>query len=216
MTQVSASTIVQAMHWRYATKAFNKNKEISAEEKAALLETLRMAPSSYGLQPWKFLIVNDKDVRAKLGEFVPANKAKFEDSSLLVVIARRRITTADHVAQHIETLQEARRASAEELQPFKDTLTRTTAGKPTDVQDIWNSRQAYVALGCAVTAAALLKIDACPMEGVNPEKFDNILGLTGTDFTTTLAVAFGYRDESDPFASYSRARRPASEVIQEI
>ena len=216
MTQVSANMIVEALHWRYATKAFDKTKDISAEDKAALLETLRMAPSSYGLQPWKFLIVNDKAIRAKLGEFIPANKAKFEDSALLVVIARRRVTTADHVAQHVETLQEARSASAEDLQPFKDRLTQAAAGKPTDVQDIWNSRQAYVALGCAITAAALLKIDACPMEGVNPEKFDSVLGLSGTDFTTTLAIAFGYRDENDPFASYSRARRPASEVIQEI
>ncbi len=216
MTRVSADTIVQAMHWRYATKAFDKTKDISAEDKAALLETLRMAPSSYGLQPWKFLVVDDKAIRAKLGEFVPANKAKFEDCALLVVIARRRTTTADHVAQHVETLQEVRNASAEDLQPFKDRLTQAAAGKPTDVQDVWNSRQAYVALGCAVTAAALLKIDACPMEGVNPEKFDSILGLSGTDFTTTLAIAFGYRDESDAFASYSRARRPASDVIQEI
>ena len=216
MKHVSADTILQAMNWRYATKAFNKDKHVSTEDKAALLETLRLAPSSHGLQPWKFVVVNDKAARRKLSESVPANKAKFEDSSMLVVIARRRVTTARHVARHIETLQEARGVSADELQSLKDSLTQSVAGRPIEVQDIWNSRQVYVALGCAVAAAAFLKIDACPMEGVNPEKFDEILHLSGTDYTTTVAIAFGYRDENDPFASYSRARLPASEVIEEI
>ena len=184
--------------------------------RAALLEVLRMSPSSYGLQPWKFVVVNDKSKRRKLGELVPANKSKFEDSSMLVILARRRVTTAEHVARHIETLQDARGASADELQPFKQMLTQSAAGRPAEAQDIWNSRQVYVALGCALSAAAMLKVDACPMEGVNPERFDEVLGLAGSDFTTTVAIAFGYRDEEDPFASYLRARRPAAEVIEEI
>ena len=95
-------------------------------------------------------------------------------------------------------------------------LIDNAAGKPAEVQDIWNARQVYVALGCVLSAAALMGIDACPMEGVNPEKFDPVLGLAGSEFTTTVAVAFGYRDGGDPFASYARARRPAEEVIVEV
>ena len=216
MKHASADTIMQAMNWRYATKAFNKDKHVSTEDKAALLETLRLAPSSHGLQPWKFLVVNDTATRRRLSDFVPANRAKFEDSSILVVLARRRVTTAEHVARHIETLQEARGVSADELEPFKKKLTQSAAGRPVDIQDVWNSRQIYVALGCALTAAALMRIDACPMEGVNPEKFDEVLCLSGTEYTTTVAIAFGYRDEHDPYATYSRARRSASEVIVEI
>ncbi|MEO1188654.1 MAG: nitroreductase family protein [Pseudomonadota bacterium] len=154
------------MNWRYATKAFNREMKISDADRAALLETLRLAPSSYGLQPWKFVIVSDKDVRRKLGDIVPANRAKFEDSSLLVVLARRRLTTADNVTRHIKTLQEARNVSAEELQPFKDMLIQNAAGKTAEAQDIWNSRQVYVALGCAVAAAALLKIGAGEPENI--------------------------------------------------
>lgn len=216
ITKSSADDVVEAMHWRYATKAFDSSKHLSDADRQALLAALRLSPSSYGLQPWKFVVVNDPDVRKKLGEAVPANAGKFENSSMLVILARRRVTTPDHVAQHIETLQEARGASAEDLQPFKDMLIQGAAGRPAEAQDIWNSRQVYVALGCALTAAAMLKVDACPMEGVNPEKFDALLGLAGSDFTTTVAIAFGYRDESDPFASYSRARRAADEVIVEV
>ena len=216
MTQISADTIIGAMNWRYATKAFDKTKQLSEDDRAALLTALRLSPSSYGLQPWKFLVVNDDATRRKLSEFVPANKSKFEDSSMLVILTRRKVTTAEHVAQHIRTVQEARGVSAEEIEPYKEMLTQSTASKSAAAQDIWNSRQVYVALGCALTAAAMLKVDACPMEGVDPENFDEVLGLSGTDFTTTVAIAFGYRDRNDPFASYSRARRAATEVIEEI
>ncbi|WP_170400890.1 NAD(P)H-dependent oxidoreductase [Ruegeria arenilitoris] len=211
---ISADTIVSAMNWRYATKAFDRNKQLADADRAALLTALRLSPSSYGLQPWKFLVVDDNATRSKLGEAVPANKSKIEDSSMLVVLARRRVTTAQHVEQHVQTVKEARGVSAEELQPFKNMLTQSAAGRPAADQDVWNARQVYVALGCALTTAAMLKVDACPMEGVNPEKFDQTLGLAGSDFTTTAAIAFGYRDKSDPFASYSRARRAASEVIE--
>lgn len=216
MTQVTAESINTAMHWRYATKSFDRTRQIPDADRAALLETLRMAPSSYGLQPWKFVVVTDRSIRTTFAEIVPANRSKFEDSSLLVVLARRLITTPEHVAQHIEALQSARNASAEALQPFKDMLTQNAAGRPPEAQDIWNSRQVYVALGCAIAAAAMLQIDACPMEGINAEKFDGLLGLAGTEFTSTAAIAFGYRDEADPFASYARARRPASDVILEV
>ncbi|MEM6587802.1 MAG: NAD(P)H-dependent oxidoreductase [Pseudomonadota bacterium] len=216
MVSITADTVVDAMTWRYATKAFDKTKTLSEDDKVALLSALRLAPSSYGLQPWKFVVVEDLQVRQQLSDLVPAKKSKFEDSSLLVVIARRKVTTAEHVAQHIETLQKARAVSADEIQPFKDMLTQRAANRPAEAQDIWNSRQTYVALGCALTAAAMLRVDACPMEGVNPEKFDEVLGLTGTDFTTTVAIAFGYQDERDPFAKYARARRAPSEVFMNV
>lgn len=214
--QISAETLLDAMNWRYATKEFDSTKELSAENRAALLEALRMSPSSYGLHPWKFVVVNDKSVRRRLSETVPANRSKFEDGSMLVILARRRVTTVDHIRRHIETLSDARGVSVEELGPFKEMLIRSAVNRPADMQDIWNSRQVYVALGCAISAAAMLKVDACPMEGVNPEKFDEILGLDGSEYTTTVAIAFGYRDEEDPFAKYARARRPVADVIQEI
>lgn len=216
MIQIPADTVVEAMNWRYATKRFDRSKDLSEADKSALLAVLRLSPSSYGLQPWKFLVVNDQSIRRKLGEIVPANKSKFEDSSMLVVLARRRATTAEQVAQHVQMIQEARGVSVEDLQPFKDMVIQSATSRTAASQDTWNARQVYVALGCALTAAAMLKIDACPMEGVIPERFDEILGLAGTEFTTTVAIAFGYRDEKDPFGSYPRTRRAAAELIHEV
>ena len=216
MTPVTADRIVEAMNWRYATKIFDKSKKLSEEDRAALLATMRLSPSSYGLQPWKFLVVNDPDTRRTLGSFVPANKSKIEDCSMLVVLARRTSTTVEHVARHAKMLQDARGVSAETLQPFKDMVTQGVAGRSPEAQDIWNSRQVYVALGSAIAAAAMLKIDACPMEGVDRERFDETLGLVDTDFTTTVAIAFGYRDQNDPYASYPRTRRPAAEVLEKL
>ncbi len=213
---IRPDAIIDAMNWRYATKVFDRSRKLSEDDRAALLSTLRLSPSSYGLQPWKFLAVDDDHIRRRLGAYVPANKSKIEDCSMLVVLARRKVTTAEHVAEHIQTVREARGASEEDVRPFKEMVTQSTAAKTRDVQDIWNSRQVYVALGCAIATAAMMKIDACPMEGVDPDGFDETLGLAGTDFTTTVAIAFGYRDDNDPYASYSRARRAVSEVIQEF
>lgn len=95
-------------------------------------------------------------------------------------------------------------------------MTQSVASKGAAASDNWNARQVYVALGCAVAAAAMLRVDACPMEGVDPRGFDEMLGLAGSDFTTTVGIAFGYRDERDPFASFPRTRRPIEDVIEVV
>jgi len=214
MSYVSADKLVEAMTWRYATKAFDGSREIAREERAALLAALRLSPSSYGLQPWLFLMVDDPAKREKLGSFVPANKPKIENSSLFIVLARRKSTTTSDVVQHVRMLQAARGVTTETLKPFEDMLTSSISSKTDVALDAWNARQVYVALGCAVASAGLLGIDACPMEGVDPPNFDEALGLTGSDFTTSVAIAFGYRDPKDPFTSYPRTRRTIKDVIK--
>ncbi|MEM1421617.1 MAG: nitroreductase family protein [Pseudomonadota bacterium] len=185
MTDIAASTVVEAMNWRYAAKTFDRTKKISDADRTEFLEALRLSPFSYGLQPWKF-------------------------------IARRRSTTSDHITRHVEMLQQERGVSAEALQSFKNMLIRSAAGRPPELQDAWNSNQTDVALGVAATAAALLKIDACPVEGVDPVKFDDVLGLSGGDFTTTVAIAFGDRGEHDLFSSFPPLSRAADDVFVEL
>lgn len=216
MAHVEAAKIVDAMHWRYATKAFDRTKSLTEYERQALLTTLRLSPSSYGLQPWKFIVVDDPSTRSALGAFVPPNKSKIEDCSLFVVLARRKMTTADDVSGHVEMLQRERELSEEALQPFRNMVTDSITSKSASASDSWNARQVYVALGCAVASAAMLGVDACPMEGVNAEGYDETLGLTGSEFTTTVAIAFGHRAEDDPFASFPRTRRPVADVIQVV
>lgn len=108
MTQISANAVVDGMNWRYATKAFDGTKKLTQQNRNALLATLRLAPSSYGLQPWKFIFVDDPDVRRTLGSFVSADKSKIEDSALFVVLARRKATSAEGVCRHVDMLQAER------------------------------------------------------------------------------------------------------------
>ncbi len=216
MAKISADTVINGMKWRYATKAFDGTRTLAQQDRDALLATLRLAPSSYGLQPWKFVVVDDPGIRRSLGALVPANKPKIEDCALFVVLARRTLTSAEDVSHHVDMLQAERNLPSETIQPLRDMVIQSVKRKEAAALDNWNARQVYVALGCALTAAAMLEIDACPMEGVDPLGFDEMLGLTGTDFTTTVGIAFGYRDENDPFASFPRTRRPIEDVIKAV
>ena len=215
MSVVSPDAALAALNWRYAVKKFDPARKIEPDTWAVLEQSLVLSPSSYGLQPWKFFVVETPAVREQL---LPASwgQRQIVDASHLVVFAvKTNVGPAD--AERLITRSAAvRNIPAERLEGYKGmmvgTLTRTSAA---DV-DVWMSRQVFIALGVFLTTAAMLGVDACPMEGFIPEKYDDLLGLSAKGYAARVAVTAGYRAADDATAGLAKVRYPAEEVIERV
>jgi len=208
-------TILEQLNWRYAVKKFDSSKRVSDEDWNVLEQSLILAPSSYGLQPYKFIVVTDENLKREL---TPAayGQTQIADCSHLVVIAYKKALNDADVEHFVERIVEVRNVSRESLKEYEDTMTGS-ARKAVDENYIetWNSRQAYIALGFLLEAAALLGIDATPMEGFNAAQVNEILGLT--DYSAVVLCAVGYRDaENDWLVNLPKVRFPVEELIQRI
>ncbi len=216
MTPIPSSTLLEALNWRYATKKFDPKKKIPADIWAVLEHALVLTPSSTGLQPWKFLIIADPAVKARL---VPASwdQSQPADCSHFVVFAVRKNLGTDHVDRHLARTAEVRGVPVESLAYFRQMITGAVEKARAEGRlDLWQAHQVYIALGNFMTAAALLGVDTCPMEGFEPPKYDEILGLAGTDFTATVACAAGYRAADDKYATTKKVRFKPEDVIVRI
>ena len=207
--------ILKHLKWRTAVKKFDPRRAIAPEDWATLESSLILSPSSFGLQPWKFFIVSDPAVRQKLR---PAahDQAQIVDCDKLVVLAYRKNLNADYVRKHIDRIAEVRKAPLEKLEPFKQKMVGFVNSLPPAYLEVWAARQVYIALGTLLTVAASLGIDACPMEGFEPEKFNQILGLNDQGFSAVALCAVGFRAHDDPYAAMPKVRFPAEEVIAHI
>ncbi len=214
MTPTAPTSLLDALQWRYATKKFDPSKKIPAAEWATLEQALVLTPSSYGLQPWKFLVITDPALKAKLR---PAswNQSQIEDCSHLVVfLAKEDITEAD-VDRFVARIAGVRGVAPESLAGYKGFMMGDLVNGPRHaVIGEWAARQVYIAFGNFMTAAALLGIDTCPIEGLEPAKYDEILGLKGTGFRTLAACPAGYRAGDDKYASTPKVRFDAGDVIE--
>ncbi|HEY3269866.1 MAG TPA: NAD(P)H-dependent oxidoreductase [Geothrix sp.] len=214
MSTISGESLLQQLNWRYATKKFDPTKKISTADWSVIEQALILTPSSYGLQPWKFIVVTDPALKAKLR---PAswNQSQVEDCSHLVVLtARQDITEAD-VDHFIERIAEVRGVSIESLAGYKGYMVGDLVNGPRHaIIHEWAARQTYIALGNLMTAAALLGVDACPFEGIEPAKYDEILGLKGTGYATISACPLGYRAADDKYASAHKVRFEAKDVVE--
>jgi nitroreductase len=213
MTPIETSTLLAALQWRYATKKFDPTRRIPAETWSALEQALVLAPSSIGLQPWKFFVITDAALRARL---VPGANGQRQvvDCSHFVVLTVRRNLGADHVARHIDRMAQVRGVEAASLARFAEMARRNLDEARAEGRlDVWQTHQIYIALGGFMTAAALLGVDTCPMEGFEPEQFDEQLGLKATDYASVVACAAGYRAADDKYATIPKVRFPADQVI---
>lgn len=216
MSPITSPTLLEALNWRYATKKFDPVRKISAEIWQTLEATLVLAPSSIGLQPWRFYVITDPAMKAQL---MPAawNQAQVVECSHFVVFTVRKNLGADHVERHIERMVEVRGVVKESLTKFGQMALRNLdAARAEGRLDTWQTYQIYIALGSFMTAAALLGVDTCPMEGFEPLKFDDILGLTATDYMSIVGCAAGYRLPDDKYASTKKVRFKAEDVIVRI
>lgn len=209
--------VLTQLGWRYATKKFDPARRISPEHWSALEQAALLAPSSYGLQPWKFVVVTDPALRQRL-RAASWNQPQITDASHLIVFARRAEMTPADVQRWIDRVADVRSVPAAALAGFRDMMLGTIANPgsvPGGSFDTWTSRQVYIALGFFLSAAAMLGIDACPMEGFDPAQYDQILDLPTLGYRATVVAAAGYRAADDAIApdKIAKARFPASDVI---
>jgi nitroreductase len=213
---MNSQHLLEALNWRYATKVFDAAKKIPAETWQTLERALVLTPTSYGLQPYRFLVINSP---AKRAELLPHswNQKQVVDASHFVVLTARTKMTGDDVDKLIQRTSDLRKIPAESLNFYRDMMLGDIVNGPRGkTAHEWAARQTYIALGNLMTCAAVLGVDACPMEGLNPVEYDRILGLTGGDYATVVACALGYRGGADKYAGLAKVRYETKELVQLI
>jgi nitroreductase len=208
--------LLDALQWRYATKVFDATQKIPADLWDALEKSLVLTPTSYGLQPYQFLVVQDAAKRAALLPNSWGQKQVVDCSHFVVFTARTEMKEAD-VDRFINRSAEVRGVPADSLAAYRGMMLGDVVNGPRGkIAHEWAARQCYIALGNLMTAAAVLGVDACPMEGINPPEYDKILGLAGTGYKTVVALALGYRAAGDKYASLAKIRYETAELVKVI
>ena len=208
--------LLTALNWRYATKVFDAARKIPADVWHTLEQSLVLTPTSYGLQPYKFLVVQGPAKRAELLPHSWGQKQVVDCSQFVVFITRTEMTEAD-VDRLIQRTVAVRQLPANALDAYRAMMVGDIVNGPRGKRAYeWAARQAYIALGNLMTCAAMLGVDACPMEGLNPVEYDRILNLAGTGYATVVACALGYRAAGDKYASLAKVRYPAKDLVQAV
>ena len=197
---------LESLNWRYATKKFDPSRTISEEDLTDLLSAVRLSASSYGLQPYKILVLQDEALREKLR---PScwNQPQITEASHVLVIASKADFDTELIDSYLEEVSETRNIPLENLSGYGDFMKSKLLGLPAPTKAEWTARQAYIALGNLLSAAAVQRIDACPMEGFVREQVDEILGLRQQGFTTAVIIPIGYRSQADDTQHYKKVRR---------
>ncbi|MBW4529454.1 MAG: NAD(P)H-dependent oxidoreductase [Aphanothece saxicola GSE-SYN-MK-01-06B] len=205
-----------ALRWRYATKSFKAGARIPSATWSALEDALVQSPSSYGLQPWKFLVIEDPSLRSSLKPHSWDQSQITDCSHLVVFLARRTIEAAD-LDRLIQATADARGLNPEQLAPYRGMMEKDLIDGPRSaVIDRWASNQVYIALGTFLTAAALLSVDTCPIEGFSPADYDSILELESSPYRSCVVCAAGYRDPEDRYAALAKVRYAPGDLIETI
>ena len=216
MSAINSQQLLEQLNWRYATKQFDPNRKISAADWATIEEALTLSPSSGGLQPWKFIVVTDPAVRAKLLPASYGQRQISEASHLVVFASKLNLGDAD-VDAHIRRVASVQGAPAEALLPLRNMLVGGIV-KALDepARNAWARNQAYIALGNLLTSAAMLGIDACPMEGFDRAQYDEILGLKAQGYASAVIATLGYRSAGDKYAGAPKVRFPKEQLFARL
>ena len=214
MNLIAPSQLVANLKWRYAVKRFDPARKIPAEDWRAIEEALVLTPSSYGLQPWKFFVITDQALKEQLVS-ISWNQRQLADCSHVVVFAIKKDLAAADIDRYLARMAEVRGVPVENLAGFRKLLMSSFAPPP-DEFDVnhWASLQVYIALGNFMTSAAVLGIDTCPMEGIEPAKYDELLGLAAKGYATIVVGVAGYRAADDKYASLAKVRFKHEDVVE--
>lgn len=198
-------SLLSSLKWRYATKKMSGRK-VSEEKLNAILDAIQLAPSSFGLQPYTVLVIEDPATKAKL---TPAsyNQTQIIDSSYLLVFAAWTTVSPAHINTFIADIAAKRGTPLEAWNDYKGYITGSLANQSDEQKAAWNAKQAYIALGIGLAAAAEAEVDATPMEGFVPAQYNEILGLTEQGLNATVLMTIGYRGEGDWLAPLPKVRR---------
>ena len=213
---MNTQELVKALEWRYATKRFDATKKIPADDWHTLERALILTPSSYGLQPYRFMVLTDLEKRSELLAHSWNQRQVVDCSHYVVLTARTKLTETD-VDNWIQRLAEVRGVPTESLASYRGMMIGDVVhGSRGKAAHEWAVRQVYIALGNLMTCAAVLGIDTCPMEGIVPPEYDRVLGLVNSGYATAVACALGYRSPEDKYARQPKARFGPAELIRKI
>lgn len=208
--------ILESLKWRYAVKTFDPERKISQEDFAVLEEALRLSPSSHGFQPWKFIVVNDVQMREKL-RAVSWNQPQVTEASHYIVLTSLTKVEENHVDHYMKTISSTQGVEIESLSRFRQSIVRDMIEGPrSKTVEAWGMMQVYIAMGFVMQAAAMMKIDSCPMEGFDPAAYDELLGLKDSGYRSAASVALGYRHPDCRRQHLKKVRYSKEEVFKYI
>lgn len=206
---------VKALKWRYATKKFDSARILPAEKIDILKKAFNLTATSYGLQPLKLVVVENKELQQELMA-ASFNQKQIGSASQVLVICIEKSVGKEFIENHFRTIRNIRNTPDEILHPFRESLIGNFEQKPVDEIKIWATHQAYLVLGTLLTVCAVEEIDSCPMEGFEPEKYNKILGLDKFNLEAVLALPVGFRAPDDLFADLKKVRRPLEEMVIDL
>ncbi|MDA8791843.1 NAD(P)H-dependent oxidoreductase [Bacteriovoracaceae bacterium] len=208
-------SIIDDLSWRYATKEFDSEKKLSNEQLNSLLESLRLSASSFGLQPWKFVVVDKQEQKEKLLAH-SWNQRQVVDASHVIVLCRPTKFGEEDVIKFVKCTAEMRNQEIESLEGFKKVMVGFLSRMDEASINAWMKNQIYIALGSLLTVAAHLKIDACPMEGFIAPKYDEVLGLADHGLSSVVVCPVGFRNDKDKYASLAKIRYTQDETVLKL
>jgi nitroreductase len=207
--------IIESLQWRYATKKFDDSKSLTNNQIDTLKKAFNLTATSYGLQPIKLVVVNDKKIQEQLVEHTWNQQQVVQASHILVICIQDQLDEND-IEKYFALVKEIRNTPDEILNPFKNYLKEDVSKKTQKELVPWMKNQAYIALGNLMTVAAIEKIDSCPMEGFNPEKYDEILKLDQHNLKSVLVLPVGFRAEDDYMKDLKKVRKNIEDVVIEL
>ncbi|RMF44057.1 MAG: NAD(P)H-dependent oxidoreductase [Planctomycetota bacterium] len=211
MAPIPPEQLIEQLEWRYAVKRFDPDRRIDEVTWQALERCLILTPSSYGLQPWKFIVITDPEIKAQLPALSWGQKQP-QDCSHMVVLAARRTMDAEYIQRFMESVVQTRDLPSDAMQGYQRVLVSTVEKMDSHLD--WNARQVYIALGQLMVGAAMLGVDTCPMEGIDTAGYDRLLGLEESEYTTVVGCAVGFRHPDDAQARATKVRFSADELIE--
>lgn len=203
--------IIESLQWRYATKKFDPSKSVSDKDLQTILEAGNLAATSYGLQPFQFVVVSDPDLRQQLVPF-SYNQPQVGQASHVIVIAVRTDVDADFIRSSAKLTEQVRGLDAGQLDDYAKQMIGAITSMDDDKRLVWAQKQSYIVLANLMAACAVLKIDSCPMEGFLPAEYNRLLDLDSKNLHASVVLPVGYRAEDDEQQSFEKVRKPLKEM----
>jgi nitroreductase len=205
-------SLKNALEWRYATKQFDPTKKVSETDFNELLALMRLTPSSFGLQPWKFIVVETPQLREKI-KTIAWNQSQITQASHLIVLTRPSTLTPQDVDRYITSIAKTRNTPKENLSKYQDIILTFLSKMDDPQKKSWMEKQLYIAFGFLMMACAIKHIDACPIEGFAPPELDSLLDLPKRGLNAIALCAIGYRAQTDHHATAPKVRYPLSDIV---
>lgn len=206
------TAIIDGLKWRYAVKKFDTSKEIPASDLDTILEAGRLTATGYGLQPFDIVVVTDATKKAELVAHAYGQEHVADNSALIILAARTDVDTA-FITEYTTRMETTRGLPAGTVDGFKDSMIGSVGGMTPEARLTWSQKQAYIALGTMMAAASEVHVDNHALEGFNPQKFNEVLGLDAKNLHATVILALGYRDASDESQNYAKVRRSTEAMV---